>query len=72
MPLFSLIEAATAVHKCAFVLVYELPQFGDASVWIEATYAHLIGATIWFIYDCPKDGQLLQQEGSSSFVDCFV
>ena len=59
MPLFSLIEAATAMHKCAFVLVYELPQFGDVSVWFEAASAHLIGVAIWIIHDFPVNCHLL-------------
>ena len=59
LPFFSLIEAATAVHNCVFVVVYELPQFGDASVWFEVGSAHLISVSIWIIYECPVDCNLL-------------
>ena len=75
-PLFNLIEDATIVHKCTFVLVYVPVLNVPLSfflVWIKASSSHFKGDVIWLMYGCPKDSHSLQQgfEVSSSFLDYF-
>ena len=49
------------MYEGVISFVKVLLQYEGVSVWFKIAYVHLKGATIWMMYDCPKDSHLLQQ-----------